>query len=156
MQDKHGRNYDIITSAKIETIIDITKKYKEKPPLFIDNVERLPATVGGLTKKEILEFISKDTFAQLKHYVLIARSPYYDKEHQINGIKYSMFLTQTLEQLINEVRRHSETPLFADRIDALPTSYSITAEQFDHSVGSFTFPQYEFSNYNYLLIYQIS
>ncbi|MEX8546731.1 MAG: hypothetical protein V5804_03940 [Mucilaginibacter sp.] len=153
MYDKNGRSYDIITTAKIETIIDVSKKYKEKPPLYVNSVEILPPTVGDLTKDEILKFLSTDPLHNIKHNVLIARSPYIEKEHQINGSKYFMFLSQTLEQMISEVRKHQETPIFADRIDALPTSYPITATDFDHSVGSFTFPQFKYSSYIYLLLY---
>lgn len=174
--DKKGNKYDLFLCQKIETLVDETKKYKEKRAFYADRIESLPATVEGLTKEEILAEIKKNPSNPYFNFVLISASPVIDAKFSINNKNYTFSFSQTFKSFIDIVRSHpdgqnytfsldqtiksiietTKTPqnrvLFADRIDALPAQVgALTNQDITFRFGEIGL----YGSYTYLIIIEV-
>ncbi len=150
--DKNIDNYEFFTCETRESFDDEAKKYQLIKAPYVGRIDGLPATVGELTKQEILDDLHKDRDFSDKIFVIITRKPITDNGFQKNGEKYSLFLCFKLSIFIDEVRKHQEKPVFADRIDALPIHYGeVTQDEISNYVLKFS----DLRNFTYLMITQL-
>lgn len=152
MLEKNGKSYDFFTCQNHDSAAEERKKYKEKAEFWAGSVGGLPEKVGELTKQEILDYIHKLPNKGHIDYIIISASPAIDNSLEKYGKKFTVFLCQKLDTLIEEVSKLKERPLFCDRIEVLPTNYDLngglTNSDITHLFHKFPF----MSSYTYIMV----